>query len=168
MSIIFQSNLKKREMQRTQRLTKELAKITQNPPSGISLSPLNDNLDYFQASLVGPNGTPYEQAVFNLEIVIPQNYPFSPPSVKFKTKIYHPNIDDTGRICLDLLKMPPKGCWKPTIGLEGLLIAIRMLLEHPNPEDPLMIEIAEEFKNNYSQFISVAREYSKQYAIKHS
>ncbi|XP_031327560.1 ubiquitin-conjugating enzyme E2 T-like isoform X2 [Photinus pyralis] len=137
-------------MQKQQRLLREIAKIAQSPPKG---------------SIIGPENTPYYKGTFNLEILIPENYPFSPPSIKFLTKVYHPNIDDSGRICLDLIKMPPKGNWKPTIGLEGLLIAIKMLLENPNPDDPLMMEIAEEFKNNKSEFERKARTCTEDYAI---
>ena len=49
-------------------------------------------------------------------------YPFEPPKVNFVTQIYHPNIDDQGRICLDLLKMPPKGSWKPSQNLSTGII----------------------------------------------
>lgn len=79
-------------------------------------------------------------------MIVPDAYPIMPPSIKFLTKVYHPNIDDSGRICLDLIKMPPKGSWRPTIGIEALLIAVRMLLESPNAEDPLMVDIAQEYQ----------------------
>ncbi|KAF2895805.1 hypothetical protein ILUMI_10371 [Ignelater luminosus] len=153
-------------MQKQQRLSRELAKITQSPPPGICLSAKDDKLNVFEASIVGPESTPYCNGIFNLELMVPENYPFSPPSIKFLTKIYHPNIDDNGRICLDLIKMPPKGNWRPTIGLEGLLIAIRMLLENPNPDDPLMVEIAEEFKNNKPEYKRKAKLFTEQHATK--
>lgn len=151
-------------MQNTQRLKRELAKITAKPPPGISLHQKDDKIQNLQAIILGPENTPYENGTFNLEITIPDNYPFCPPSIKFQTKIYHPNIDDSGRICLDLMKMPPQGSWKPTMGIEGLLIAIRMLLESPNSEDPLMIEIAEEYRNNVEQFRRKAKLFTEKYA----
>ncbi|KAF5274109.1 hypothetical protein FQR65_LT04507 [Abscondita terminalis] len=151
-------------MQKQQRLLKELAKISQAPPKGIALSAKDDKLNVFEANILGPENTPYENGRFYLELLVPENYPFSPPSIKFLTKVYHPNIDDNGRICLDLMKMPPKGSWKPTIGLEGMLIAIRMLLESPNPDDPLMTNIAEEFKNNKEEFIKKARAFTEEHA----
>lgn len=151
-------------MLRQQRLSKELQKIAQAPPKGICLYSKDDKYNVLEANIVGPENTPYSNGIFHLEIFVPDNYPFCPPSIKFLTKIYHPNIDEGGRICLDLIKMPPIGNWRPTIGLEGLLIAIRMLLEQPNPEDPLMIEIAEEFKNNKSEFYRKAQLYTSQHA----
>lgn len=146
-----------------QRISRELSKITKNPPPGICVFQ-TEKLNLIEAKITGPPQTPYADGVFTLEILIPVKYPFSPPSIKFLTKLYHPNIDDNGRICLDLLKMPPSGNWKPTIGLEGLLIAIRSLLENPNPDDPLMADIAEEFKNYKEEFTRKARHMTNQYA----
>lgn len=150
-------------MQR-QRVSRELARIASCPPQGISVFSKDDKLNILEAQIVGPDDSPYAKGIFKLEILIPDNYPFSPPSMKFVTKVYHPNIDDSGRICLDLIKMPPKGNWRPTIGLEGLLIALRMLLETPNPDDPLMADIAEEFRNYNSVFTEKAQSWTKKYA----
>ncbi|KAF5275021.1 hypothetical protein FQA39_LY06958 [Lamprigera yunnana] len=152
------------KMQKEQRLLKELDKVSKSHPQGISLSAKDDKLNVLEAIILGPKDTPYEQGTFYLEVLIPNNYPFSPPAIKFVTKVYHPNIDDSGRICLDLIKMPPNGGWKPTIGLEGVLIAIRMLLESPNPEDPLMTEIAEQYKNNRSEYEQKAKMCTEQHA----
>ncbi|EEY65559.1 ubiquitin-conjugating enzyme E2, putative [Phytophthora infestans T30-4] len=73
-------------------MRKEIAMLESDPPFEI----------------LGPDGSPYEKGVFQLEIEIPERYPFEPPKVRFVTPIYHPNIDDAGRICLDTLKMQPK------------------------------------------------------------
>lgn len=150
-------------MQR-QRLMRELDKMSKHPPTGICVTPKDDNLKILEANILGPDDSPYKNGVFNLEIAIPDNYPFFPPSIKFNTKVYHPNIDDEGRICLDLIKTPPKGRWRPTIGLEGLLVAIRMLLQTPNPDDPLMAEIAEEFQCNRKEFDRKVMDYVEKYA----
>lgn len=57
--------------------------------------------------ITGPEDSPYEGGIFELDVSVTDRYPFEPPKVRFVTPIYHPNIDSTGRICLDLLKMPP-------------------------------------------------------------
>ncbi|CAG2053281.1 unnamed protein product, partial [Timema podura] len=109
--------------------------------------------------------TPYESGVFRLEIVIPDKYPFEPPHVRFVTPIYHPNVDESGRICLDMLKLPPKGTWRPVFSLAGLLTSIQLLQATPNPDDPLMADIAEEYLYNRSEFEKKAREHTKQHAF---
>ena len=66
------------------------------------------------------------------------SYPVDPPQLKFLTKVYHPNIDNvTGLICLDVLKMPPQGRWRPVNNLSLILTAVKQLLSDPNPHDPL-------------------------------
>lgn len=150
-------------MQR-QRLGRELMKMSATPPHGICCFSKNDELGKLEAKIIGPEDTPYKDGTFTLEIIVPERYPFVPPSIKFLTRIYHPNIDDNGRICLDLLKMPPAGTWKPTIGLEGVLIAIRMLLQSPNPDDPLMVDIAHEYKYSKHEYLQKANLHTDKYA----
>ncbi|XP_039300735.1 ubiquitin-conjugating enzyme E2 T-like [Nilaparvata lugens] len=147
------------------RLKKEVQKLSTNPPPGISCCTKNDNLNNLEASIVGANGSPYEKGVFQLELIVTEKYPFEPPRIKFVTPIYHPNVDAAGRICLDVLKMPPNGGWKPTATIEGLLIAIQSLIETPNPDDPLMPDIAQEFKYDKTSFHSKAEEWTLKHAV---
>ncbi|XP_060519280.1 ubiquitin-conjugating enzyme E2 T-like [Cylas formicarius] len=151
-------------MQRQTRLARELSKIGNSDMKTICVFAKDENMNVLEAQIIGPENTPYEKGIFKLEIIIPEKYPFMPPSIRFITKVYHPNIDENGRICMDLIKMPPKGSWKPTIGLEGVLIAIRMLLETPNPDDPLIADIAEQYKRSIEDFVKKAKEYTIQYA----
>ena len=64
-------------------------------------------LKSMRLEITGPENSPYENGIFELDLSITDRYPFEPPKLRFITPIYHPNIDSTGRICLDLLKMPP-------------------------------------------------------------
>jgi ubiquitin-conjugating enzyme E2 T len=59
------------------------------------------------------SNTPYEKGIFKLEIIVGERYPNEPPQITFITKVYHPNIDDKGRICLNILKNPPQGVYSP-------------------------------------------------------
>ncbi|KAK2721958.1 hypothetical protein QYM36_002502 [Artemia franciscana] len=127
--------------------------------------------DIFQAKLLevliaGLIGTPYQGGKFDIEITIPERYPFEAPGVRFTTPVYHPNIDNRGRICMDLLKSQPTGTWKPTIHLSHLLISVQLLLSEPNPNDPLMPEIAEEFLKNREKFNATARSWTAEHATK--
>ena len=84
----------------------------------------------------------------------------SAPKVRFLTKIYHPNIDKLGRICLDILKDK----WSPALQIRTVLISIQALLSAPNPDDPLADEVAKEWKENEARAIETAREWTQLYA----
>jgi ubiquitin-conjugating enzyme E2 D len=108
-----------------------------------------------------------------VSLSFPYDFPFSPPVFKFRTPIYHPNIDDKGEICLGILK---QGAWKPATRLPTILDAIIGLLVTPNPDDPLVASIADVFTNDRYDpvlrggdcrkgFERMAREQTKKFAI---
>jgi len=97
-------------------------------------------------------------------MTVPQRYPFEPPKVCFVTPIYHPNIDSAGRICLDILNMPPKGAWKPSLNVSTVLTSIRLLMSHPNPDDGLMVDITQQYVTDRPQFERIATERTRQHA----
>ncbi|KAG6958373.1 hypothetical protein JG687_00009429 [Phytophthora cactorum] len=153
------------------RMRKEIAMLESDPPFGVSAWPKDDQIDRLEAQILGPDVSPYEKGVFQLEIEIPERYPFEPPKVRFVTPIYHPNIDDAGRICLDTLKMQPKGSWLPSVNISTLLTTIRLLMAEPNADDGLMPEIvwrlecwADIFKHNRELFNRKATEMTTQHA----
>ncbi|XP_074659998.1 ubiquitin-conjugating enzyme E2 T-like [Tubulanus polymorphus] len=146
------------------RLRKEVKMLETDPPPGISCWVKKNKSDEMEAQLIGSDGTPYADGLFGLEIQIPDRYPFEPPKVRFTTPVYHPNIDNGGRICLDSLKMPPKGSWKPSLNISTILTSIQLLLSEPNPDDPLMADIAHEFRFDREKFNTKAKEYTKRYA----
>jgi len=152
-------------MQRQVRIKKELALETKNPSPGISVwLPDEDNIEFIDGLITGPEDSPFSGGCFKVKITLPERYPFEPPQVLFETKIYHPNIDNSGRICLDLLKMPPQGSWKPNLNLALMLKSIRLLMSQPNPDDPLMADIASEFTMNPTLFEKKAREWTSRFA----
>ena len=122
--------------------------------------PFSDNVRHFNITLNGPVDSAYEGGVFKLELFLPEDYPMSPPKVVFNTKIYHPNIDRLGRICLDILKDK----WSPALQIRTVLLSIQALLSAPNPDDPLNNEVAELWKKNEKEAIANAKEYTKNYA----
>ncbi|XP_045176867.2 ubiquitin-conjugating enzyme E2 T-like isoform X2 [Mercenaria mercenaria] len=152
------------KMQRTARMKKEIQMLTESPPYGISCWPNGDSIDRLEAIILGGEDTPYSGGVFKLEIQIPDRYPFEPPKVRFMTPIYHPNVDTGGRICLDTLKMPPKGAWKPCLNISTVLTSVQLLMAEPNPEDPLMTDISNEFKHNRALFEMNARKWTEKHA----
>ena len=152
-------------MQRASRMKKELQRLGTDPPHGVSCWPKEGRLDYLEAKLLVSKDTPYEGGIFKLEVKVPERYPFEPPQVHFVTKIYHPNIDTAGRICLDVLKSPPQGSWKPAHNLSTVLTSIQLLVSEPNPDDGLMADISHEYKHNRPQFVEKAKEWVRMYAM---
>ncbi|XP_009333368.1 PREDICTED: ubiquitin-conjugating enzyme E2 T [Pygoscelis adeliae] len=152
-------------MQRASRLKRELSLLTTEPPPGITCWQNEHGLDDLRAQILGGADTPYEKGIFNLEIVVPERYPFEPPKIRFLTPIYHPNIDSAGRICLDVLKLPPKGAWRPSLNISTLLTSIQLLMAEPNPDDPLMADISSEYKYNRLFLINKPAEEGKEQAL---
>ncbi|XP_068319176.1 uncharacterized protein [Pyrus communis] len=148
------------------RLQKELKLLLTDPPPGASFPLLasSSSLTTIDAQIKGPEGTVYAEGFFNIKIQIPERYPFQPPSVTFATPIYHPNIDTGGRICLDILNLPPKGAWQPSLNISTVLTSIGLLLSEPNPDDGLMCEASREFKYNRQAFDQKARSMTQKYA----
>ncbi|KAL4580418.1 hypothetical protein LXL04_016610 [Taraxacum kok-saghyz] len=147
------SNLPRRIIKETQRLLSE-------PAPGISASPSEENMRYFNVMILGPTQSPYEGGVFKLELFLPEEYPMAAPKVRFLTKIYHPNIDKLGRICLDILKDK----WSPALQIRTVLLSIQALLSAPNPDDPLSENIAKHWKTNEVEAVETAKEWTHMYA----
>mmetsp|Transcript_5499 Transcript_5499/g.7019 ORF Transcript_5499/g.7019 Transcript_5499/m.7019 type:complete len:157 (-) Transcript_5499:211-681(-) len=144
------------------RIIKETQRLIADPVEGISATPYADNLRYFAVAIEGPDGSPYENGVFQLELFLPVEYPMTPPKVRFLTKIYHPNVDKLGRICLDILKDK----WSPALQIRTVLLSIQALMSAPNPDDPLDNNVAEVWKSNEQQALDTAREFTRNFAMK--
>lgn len=143
------------------RITRELKEFMQDPPGGCSAGPVNEtDLHSWNATILGPDDTPYAGGVFNLTIRFPTDYPFKPPHVSFTTKVYHPNINAQGGICLDILKDQ----WSPALSISKVLLSISSLLGDANPRDPLVPEVARLYETNRAEFNRVAREWTLKYA----
>jgi ubiquitin-conjugating enzyme E2 D/E len=110
---------------------------------------------------MGPEGTPYHGGIFFLRINFPSDYPFKAPKIAFTTPIYHCNVNKSGGICLDILK----GQWSPALTISKVLLSITSLLSDPNPDDPLMPEIAKLYKSNRAKHDVNARESTIKYAM---
>ncbi|VDM20910.1 unnamed protein product [Wuchereria bancrofti] len=114
------------------RIAKETQRLIADPVPGISAVPDDNNAQY----------------------------PMAAPKVRFMTKIYHPNIDKLGRICLDILKDK----WSPALQIRTVLLSIQALLSAPNPDDPLATDVAEQWKSNESDAIRIAQEWTRIHA----
>jgi ubiquitin-conjugating enzyme E2 D/E len=147
-------------MSTTQRLKKELDELLNNPPTNCSAGIVEDDIYHWQATIMGPEGSPYEGGIFCLRIEFPTDYPFKPPKVTFITKIYHCNINSAGNICIDLLNEQ----WSPALTISKVLLSICSMMDDQNPNDPLVIDIANQYINDYVGFLENARLYTLKYA----
>ena len=143
------------------RILAELEEIKNNPPCNCSAGIQDNNYKIWEATIIGPSNSPYCNGIFKLIIKFPDEYPFKPPLIKFKTKILHPNINPSGNICLDILNTN----WSPVLSISKVLLSISSLLNDPNPKDPLNKEIAKiylEDKNLYEKRVKL---FTLKYAI---
>lgn len=151
--------------------------------------PSEADIHQWQILIDGPKGSPYEVCrfpsqfpihchstregftdnpqggVFNLHLSLPMEYPFKPPTLSFKTKIYHPNVtnDDKGSMCLGMLRADE---WKPSSKIDAVLSFAQGLLSEPQPDDAVEGGIAREYKENKKEFVKNAKAWTKQYAKK--
>merc|ERR1712070_1056948 len=137
-------------------IKKELQDLTKDPPSTCSAGPVGDDLFHWQSTIMGPKESPYEGGIFFLNI----NFPSKPPKVTFTTKIYHCNVNSNGSICLDILQSQ----WSPALTVSKVLLSVCSLLTDPNPDDPLVPEIARLYKQDRAKHDATAQEWTRKYA----
>jgi len=143
------------------RLQREYLEIQKDPPANCTAGPVSD-ADFFnwEAIIFGPSDSPFQGGIFKLSIAFPSDYPFKPPILTFKTKIYHPNINAAGGICLDILK----GQWSPALTISKVLLSILSLLTDANPNDPLVPDIADLYKRDRAAYDAKAKEWTRVHA----
>ncbi|KAI8616916.1 ubiquitin-conjugating enzyme/RWD-like protein [Chytriomyces sp. MP71] len=127
----------------TKRLQSELMQLMMSATPGVSAFPENDNLLTWKATIEGPVGTPYAGLSYKLAMKFPINYPFSAPTLRFETPMYHPNVDTHGNICLDILKEK----WSAVYNVQTVLLSLQSLLGEPNNDSPLNGSAADLWSN---------------------
>ncbi|KAJ1303066.1 hypothetical protein OPQ81_011267 [Rhizoctonia solani] len=146
---------------RLRRVNKEIADCKNDKTSKISIELIDDNPFHLCGSFPGPEDTPYQGGTYQVDIVIPDSYPFQPVKMKFITKVYHPNVSSaSGAICLDILK----DAWSPVLTLKSTLISLQSLLCSPEPNDPQDAEVAKHYLTSRSSFNETARYWAEIYA----
>ncbi|XP_015706831.1 ubiquitin-conjugating enzyme E2 S [Coturnix japonica] len=134
-------------------LYKEVSTLTSDPPPGIKLFPNEEDVTDVQVTIEGPEGTPYAGGLFRMKLVLGKEFPSSPPKGFFLTKIFHPNVGPSGEICVNVLKRD----WSAEMGLRHVLLTIRCLLIHPNPESALNEEAGRLLLEDYEGYAARAR-----------
>ena len=111
----------------------------------------------------GPADSIYAGGHFKIVIKLPKEYPFKPPVLNFKTKIYHPNVtnDENGSMCLGMLRADQ---WKPPNKISDVLKLVRQVLAAPQPDDAVEAGIADQYKNDKKAFDKTAKDWVGRYA----
>ncbi|GAA6026828.1 hypothetical protein JCM8097_005889 [Rhodosporidiobolus ruineniae] len=148
-------------MAAVKRLAKEYNEIQADAPPNVIAQPDESNLLHWTGVITGPVDSAYKGGKFGIDLTFPTEYPFKSPTVKFTTRIYHPNVTDDGAICIGLLKSE---AWKPSTKVEQILRALVQLLQEPNPDDALVASIAEVYNQDRPTFDKTAQEWVKKYA----
>jgi len=148
-------------MSAVQRLNKEIADLEKTPIDSANAGPTGEDLFKWQATLMGPDKSPYAGGVFFVEMHFPADYPNKPPKVKFTTKVYHCNINDKGEICLPELKEE----WSSAMTVGKILQRLVKLLLEPNPSDPLTPDIANKYKTDKAGYDKIAAEWTRKFAM---
>ena len=141
----------------TRRLAKELSQVREK----FDAECVGDDLMKWQVAIPGPDDSPYFGGTFLIELSFPSDYPFHVPNIKFDTKIFHPNINLKGEICLGSIRDD----WGPSYTALILLDRILAILKYPNADDPLVPEVAAIMKQDISIFKNKAEEWTHAHAM---
>ncbi|MCJ1417566.1 Ubiquitin-conjugating enzyme E2 2 [Xylographa parallela] len=161
------------------RLMRDFKRMQTDPPAGVSASPIADNVMTWNAVIMGPADTPFEDGTFRLVMHFEEQYPNKPPGVKFISQMFHPNVYGTGELCLDILQ----NRWSPTYDVAAILTSIqryeikdtlhkasilcaadheadgiRSLLNDPNTSSPANVEASNLYKDNRREYTKRVRE----------
>ncbi|EAW73755.1 ubiquitin-conjugating enzyme E2L 6, isoform CRA_a, partial [Homo sapiens] len=140
----------------------ELEDLQKKPPPYLrNLSSDDANVLVWHALLL-PDQPPYHLKAFNLRISFPPEYPFKPPMIKFTTKIYHPNVDENGQICLPIISSEN---WKPCTKTCQVLEALNVLVNRPNIREPLRMDLADLLTQNPELFRKNAEEFTLRFGV---
>ncbi|KAJ4971010.1 hypothetical protein NE237_004109 [Protea cynaroides] len=142
------------------RIQKDMMEFNINPPADCAAGPKGDSLYQWIATIIGPPELPYEGGIFFLDITFPPEYPFKPPKVVFKTRIYHCNVDSAGNPGLNILK----DGWSPALTISKVLLAIRSIFTDPDPRNPLVPGIAHLYLTDRAKHDEVAAEWTMRFA----
>ena len=159
--------LLKKQIGGNKRILKDLETLKKNPLSGIIVERVEGNMFLLHGTITGPPDSPYEGYMWKIRMNIPQDYPFSPPTVNFVDKIFHPNISyDNGDVCISILKNNQQAdSWNPILTIGSILLSIQSMFTDANPDSPLNWNAADLYRNNKEEFNKKVRTDAERYAV---
>lgn len=141
-----------------------------NTNESYSVGLINDNIYAWKVIIIGPRDTPYENGIYKAEMVFPLDYPDAPPTFRFVTPMWHPNIDRDGNVCISILHKPGEDefgyeqmneRWLPVRTPESIIVSILALLDMPNCESPANPDAAQQLREEPDEFRRKVRRYAQ-------
>ena len=143
--------------------------MARNPPDGISVGlGDDDNIFLWELMIVGPPDTLYEGGFFQCKLEFPSDFPSLPPVMTFKTPIWHPNVYESGVVCISILHPPGEDRyneletaaerWRPILGVESIIVSVISMLSDPNDDSPANIDAAVMWRNDKAAFKKKVRD----------
>ncbi|EAY05539.1 ubiquitin conjugating enzyme, putative [Trichomonas vaginalis G3] len=142
-------------------LARQFKEISHNSTNMFSAGLIDNDVFKWRVTVFGPAGTPYEGGYYPAVLNFPDDYPNNPPTMKFICPMFHPNIKNTGEVCISILHPPGKDQyeyedkserWLPIHTVESIIISVLSMLSDPNPESPMNIEAAKIYKNDIDEY----------------
>lgn len=137
------------------RLQKELSQLRGSNDKLKNVQVDDDDM-FIWNGILCPTNPPYNKGAFRIQIIFPKQYPFKPPVIRFLTKIYHPNIDEQGAVCLNIINTD---VWKPATRVSNVVEALIKLIDEPEPDHPLRTDLAELFIKDRKRFLRNAEDF---------
>jgi ubiquitin-conjugating enzyme E2 G1 len=147
-------------------LRKQFHDVQANPASGFSACLIHDDLFKWRVTVIGPPKTPYEGGTFPALLQFPPNFPDQPTKMRFLCPMYHPNIRETGEVCISILHAPVPDIfecedrserWLPIHTVESILLSVISMLSDPNCESPENVEAAKAYRTNPKEYMRKVR-----------
>mmetsp|Transcript_108566 Transcript_108566/g.187724 ORF Transcript_108566/g.187724 Transcript_108566/m.187724 type:complete len:183 (-) Transcript_108566:1177-1725(-) len=140
------------------RLQKDLGELDLNSTTATINIPDKENLRQFTITLQPVEGY-YKGVPYTFEITVPSAYPHEPPKAFCTTKVYHPNIDEDGKVCLNILRAD----WKPVLTMKAVIFGLELLFIEPNPDDPLNKDAARQLRECKRTFAAKVIRYNQEH-----
>lgn len=150
-------------------ITKHYEKYSKDPIEYLSIEePNSTNIYKWNFVLTGPKDTPWEDELYSGVITFPQNYPFSPPEVKFTSKLFHPNVYKDGKVCISILHEgvdeygyeDSSERWSPVQTIGTIFLSIISLFHAPNCDSPANVDASVMYKKDLKEFTKYIRSQS--------
>jgi len=135
--------------------------ITNDPVDGVSVGMDTDNVFNWNITIIGPKDSPCEGGILNATMKFPQNFPMNPPEFKFNKPLFHPNIEDNGKVCISILHPPGDDefgyenadeRWRPVHTVSSIVLSIISLLSAPNDESSANVEAGKIWREDRGKF----------------